>query len=77
MKKTKACRIERKYAEYEVLGIDSSAEDLVYFVDVDRTGIIVAGKKGMTLLSVQQAKAMAGEIAGIIDMMDLKSERRI
>lgn len=72
MRDIKAYRTENKFTEYGVKCIDSDEEGLVYIVDGERKGVIVAGERGMTVLTTAQAKALANELSDIIDLMDLR-----
>lgn len=61
-----AYRLENKYP---VRAVQSEANGLKYLVDDDRKGVIVSGMKGMTGLSIRQAKALCRELPGILEEM--------
>lgn len=48
--------------------IDSKASGLKYLFDEDRSRFAIAGDKGFTILSIQQAKALRDELSDIIEM---------
>ena len=59
-------RLENKFP---VRGIQSEANGLKYLVDDDRKGVIISGMKGMTGLSIRQAKSLCRELPGILEEM--------
>ena len=63
-------KLETKHAKYGVRGIESEAKGLHYLIDNDKRGIMISGTRGMTLLSIRQARALQNEIGGILDDLD-------
>lgn len=61
-----AYRLENKYP---VRAVQSEENGLKYLVDDDRKGVIISGMKGMTGLSIRQAKALCRELPGILEEM--------
>lgn len=51
---------------YPVLGIESEAAGVFYFVDDDKQGIVISGVREKVWLTVRQAKAVCRELPGIV-----------
>lgn len=66
MRDSKIISTVRRHQDEGVLDIASRANGLVYFVDNERRGLLISGQKGMTVLSVSQAKALRDELPGIL-----------
>lgn len=61
--------------KYNVQGIDSSLPCVWYLVDEDKEGIVIYApkikmKNGMIGLSIKEAKIIAEELQGLIEVMD-------
>lgn len=48
--------------------IDSEVPDLFYAFDSDKSRLLVAGKKGYTMLTVHQATALLRELRDILEL---------
>ena len=69
---------EVKKVEARVPGVivmDSSAPGLVYFFDEDQSRMAIAGKKGIVMLSMTQAKVLARELSEVIEQRQYFTER--
>lgn len=58
--------IERNYEG--VMGIEGEKRGVYYILDEDRTGIVICGEKGKTLLSFKQAVCLSKELCAVIDI---------
>lgn len=58
--------IERNYEG--VMGIEGEKRGVYYILDEDRTGIVICGEKGMTLLNKEQALSISDELRSIMEM---------
>lgn len=58
--------IERNYEG--VMGIEGEKRGIYYILDEDRTGIVICGEKGMTLLNKEQALSISDELRSIMEM---------
>ena len=76
MTETQRDRLESRYARYGVMGIDSAVSGLVYLIDEDHQGIVIAGYRGMTGLTLRQAHAVATELRGILEVLDYFTGRK-
>lgn len=55
--------------KYPVRAIESEARGLKYLVDDDRKGLMIAGKVGMTGLTLRQVEALCMELPGVLEGM--------
>ncbi len=67
MKDYEAYRIEGKNPG--IKGIESDADNLQYFIDDEHIGIVIAGIKGKTGLTIPQAKTLCRELPLILEDM--------
>lgn len=58
--------IEKNYEG--VMGIEGEKRGVYYILDEDRTGIVICGEKGMTLLNKEQALSISDELRSIMEM---------
>lgn len=52
-----------------VQGIESGAAGLKYIMDSERRGLVIAGQRGMTGLSLRQLKALQADLPGLLEML--------
>lgn len=52
-----------------LLAIDSEVKGLKYIIDGEGQGIVISGMRGKTGLSIARAKAVAVELAQILETM--------
>ena len=52
-----------------VQGIESRAAGLKYIMDSERRGLVIAGQRGMTGLSIRQLKALQADLPGLLEML--------
>lgn len=51
-----------------LMGIEGEKRGVYYILDEDRTGIVICGEKGMTLLNKEQALSVPKELKSILDL---------
>lgn len=54
--------------KYGIHGIESKEKHLKYFYDDDRLAVGIAGEKGMTALTLEQAAVLCVELVKVLDV---------
>ncbi len=54
--------------KYGLRGIESKEKHLQYFYDDDRLAVGISGEKGMTVLTIAQARAVCQELEQVLEV---------
>lgn len=60
--------------KYGVRGIEGGAAGLKYIMDDERRGLIIAGRVGLTGLTIRQLKALRDDLPGLLEMLEGKDD---
>ena len=59
----------------EIIIIDSKVKGLRYLFDDDKSRFVIAGKRGMVMLTIKQAEALKDELNDIVELRDFVTSR--
>ena len=59
----------------DIMVVDSKANGLRYLFDDGKSRLAIAGQKGITMLTIRQAKALRDELNDIIELREVITAR--